>query len=719
MFQIWRRVSFFFALLAASSTYAQGGSQHTKRPITVSDGVAMTRWAGNGSFFGGDSGGHVAIFSPDGKRFVMVLRKGNLKQNTNDFSLLLYQSADALGAPKPRIVLKMSSSSKRDAIRQVRWLADNDTLFFLGENPGEVSQLFSFQIGARMLKKLTNHPTSIVNYDIARSGRTIAFMAEPSPPKIEGKEGSPSREIVIEGQDLDRIVAGDYSLPEGNKVFWQIAGSPPHAVQATRDYSPGWGPILLSPDGRYLVFSAGLPNNRVPAEWAGYGDDRLRHILSAKVSDRATSILQQYLRFDSKNGSTEVLINSPIVGDYAASWSKDSQSIFLWSSYLPLDVTDLTERKARSQTKYPVEVKLSSREYRKVAKEEVPAKQPQTPPIEVTLEQDVNTPPKLYVSDPKSHEKVLLLDLNPQFEDLQLGRVETIEWEVSGAKVIGGLYLPPNYQPGKRYPLVIQTHGFMPTEFSMDGRSEWSSGFAARPLAARGVLVLQTGNFKEREKDHDRIGNDRNLGATVEESFKDFNALLYEEAIDLLDRMGMIDRSRVGIVGFSRTVCFVAYTLTHSKYRFAAASLVDGIACGYLDELSNPRGAWDYNALNGGVAPFGEGLKLWLKSSPGFNLDKVETPMRLVALGNSSALQLWEWYVGLSLEKKPVEFVLISDATHLYGKAAECMLKQQGLVDWFAFWLTDEEDPDPAKVEQYSRWRRLRMARVGPSPVQY
>jgi hypothetical protein len=31
-----------------------------------------------------------------------------------------------------------------------------------------------------------------------------------------------------------------------------------------------------------------------------------------------------------------------------------------------------------------------------------------------------------------------------------------------------------------------------------------------------------------------------------------------------------------------------------------------------------------------------------------------------------------------------------------------------GSVDWFPFWLLDYEDPDPAKKEQYERWRGLR-----------
>ena len=39
------------------------------------------------------------------------------------------------------------------------------------------------------------------------------------------------------------------------------------------------------------------------------------------------------------------------------------------------------------------------------------------------------------------------------------------------------------------------------------------------------------------------------------------------------------------------------------------------------------------------------------------------------------------------------------------------MTSQQGNVDWFCFWIKGEEDPDPAKAEQYKRWRELRSLR--------
>jgi dienelactone hydrolase len=67
--------------------------------------------------------------------------------------------------------------------------------------------------------------------------------------------------------------------------------------------------------------------------------------------------------------------------------------------------------------------------------------------------------------------------------------------------------------------------------------------------------------------------------------------------IDYLDTQAVIAPESVGIVGFSRTVCYVAYTLTHSKRSFAAASFIDGIDCGYFQEIAYPDTSWDQSDL--------------------------------------------------------------------------------------------------------------------------
>jgi hypothetical protein len=42
---------------------------------------------------------------------------------------------------------------------------------------------------------------------------------------------------------------------------------------------------------------------------------------------------------------------------------------------------------------------------------------------------------------------------------------------------------------------------------------------------------------------------------------------------------------------------------------------------------------------------------------------------------------------------------------------AQRYLSQQMTVDWFCFWLKGLEEADPAKMEQYRRWRELRRLR--------
>jgi len=53
--------------------------------------------------------------------------------------------------------------------------------------------------------------------------------------------------------------------------------------------------------------------------------------------------------------------------------------------------------------------------------------------------------------------------------------------------------------------------------------------------------------------------------------------------------------------------------------------------------------------------------------------------------------------------------VLIGGNTpHILVQPAERYASQQSIVDWFDFWLNNHEEPDPAKTEQYARWRELR-----------
>src|SRR5260370_35176851 len=120
----------------------------------------------------------LAHYSPDGKAFIVILRRGNLEQNTNDFSLLLWKTDEIPYASTPQLLVTLSSSSNRDAIEDIRWLTDNETITFLGENPRDLHELYTFNIRTHTLQKLTSHPTNLISSLTNPKGAVIASVAK-------------------------------------------------------------------------------------------------------------------------------------------------------------------------------------------------------------------------------------------------------------------------------------------------------------------------------------------------------------------------------------------------------------------------------------------------------------------------------------------------------------------------------------------------------------
>ena len=713
--------------------------------VTVADAIEMRQWADRNYAAGGPSKGRVGIFSPDGKCFVVVLKKGNLNSNTNEFSIFLFDTKASSEPPKPQTLLTMSSSSNREGVKNVKWLADNETIVFLGENPGETPQIYSLDIRSMQLRKLTSHSSVIVAYDISRSGDQIVFEAHPpSIKKIDTPEVRRNG-IVITGGYPDDILTEDCDTGQntGSEQLY-VQGRDGIATQVeTNDFISDWEPLSVSPNGHFALVSVYLKD--VPQAWAEYQDEILHRYVLENRRISAYSSIRQYQLLDTSKKKLQPLLDAPVsFSTMGFTWVNDGQSLVVSGSYLPLDVADSEARKERTRLPFVAEVSLPDRQYLPITTRALIAQQwnsstgtlvlqepeeataalfayqkqglawHETPPgkasggitpPEVVLEEDLNTPPHLYLWDAGQKRKTLLLDLNPQFCRLSFGRVEEIRWKATdGHEVVGGLYLPPDYEPGVRYPLVIQTHGFNKDKFWIDG--PFSSAFAAQPLAAKGIVVLQVGGSAQ-------TGQGKNVTGTPEEGPREMAA--YEGAIDHLDRRGLIDRDRVGITGFSRTVFKVGYTLTHSKYHFAAATLADGFEGGYVNYVLF-QGV-DSVGVNGGL-PSGASLDLWLKNAPGFNLDRVTAPVRIEEYAYGSLLGGWEWFSGLSFRAKPVELIWIPFGTHLLVKPWERLVSQRGNVDWFDYWLQGRSDPDPAKRQQYQRWEAMRaqFSRMNQDP---
>lgn len=705
-----------------------------KRPVAVSDGVGMTRIAGRHAVLhlGGSLSEHFATFSPDGKRFVIVTKKGNLGQNTNDYSLLLYESGSVFGHPQPKPLVTFASSSNREGINDVSWL-DNHTVLFLGERPAEMTQLYSVNCNSIKISRLTKHRTNLLEYSVAHDEKEIVYVAEAPVTALPDKDGLRNG-LYISSELLSDVLAGHSATNQSELFAMRGIRELGKRLEAPNRFQGA--PLALSPDGKYLVVVENV--TEIPPGWNEYRDQQgyLARVFRLHIPSGAPTWIRRYNLIDVETGKSRLLLNAPVkhwTGSEAL-WLTDSRSVILTGVYLPLNVSEPAERTAREKSAFVVEVKIPSLETIKITdrnletikwypqthilelgKRESASTQaacyeqeqsgwefvnsgcPAPTEPEILAEQDLNTPPRVVALNPRTGQKATLLDLNPQFKSLVFGKVEIVKWTAGhGKELQGGLYLPPDYVAGERYPLVIQTHGFDPRQFWIDG--PFSTANAAQPLAVKGIVVLQVPD-----------SHDLNVSGTPDEAPGMMEA--YERAIDYLDSRGIIDPSRVGLIGFSHTCWFVKYTLTHSKYHFAAAVVADGIDGGYFQYLAFANQAqltesFMENVI--GARPFGEGLSLWVQRSPGFLLDKVQAPILIQAIGGASLLGEWEWFAGLSRLKKPVDLVYIPTGSHVLQKPWDRIASQQGDVDWFCFWLKGEEDSSPAKAGEYIRWNRLR-----------
>lgn len=479
-------------------------------------------------------------------------------------------------------------------------------------------------------------------------------------------------------------------------------------------------------------------------------------------ADDAPIFVNQFFLVDLKTGATRPLLDAPI-GDSSptatVTWSADDERVLVAPTYLPLAGADKTELEHRRRVPAVAEVLVSSGRVRRVTNltdwlvtgepasvvrlerladgsvvvqrrvgwpgRTLPAQRvrlvgdtwgvdPRKIPerrttrevdVEFLLVQDLNTLPEIGARDRRSGKMRILTDLNPELRDVTFGHVELFRWRDRLSRDhIGGLVRPPGYEAGKRYPVVIQTYGFHSDNFLLDGPPlRGRAVFAAQALASKGMFVLQM----PREEVSAQVGPEGPYEDTGE--MPRFNAML-EAAIDALDARGLVDRDRVGLTGFSRSTTQVFGTLTFSKYPIAASVVGDGSAItpyGYVADYA----AGSFMATSEreiGAPPWGDGMKLWLERSPAFHYDRIRTPLRLEMYGRWADAR-WDTYVMLKRFRRPVELIHIPDGIHILTAPHGVHTSQQGSVDWYAFWLKGEEDPNPAKAEQYVRWRKLRL----------
>ena len=609
--------------------------------------------------------------SPDGRRVAFTVNETNWEDNAFETEIFL---AAADGAPVQLTRGKKSSMSPA-------WSPDGRWLAFVSDR-SDKRQLYLIRPDGGEARPLTNMEEGVGAFAWSPDGKSIAFtMTEP---KSEAQKERDKKYGEFELVDQDyrmtnlhvipvdpaarepatprRITSGKFTVgafswsPDGRFIAFDHRPDPSAANSGMADISivtvadasvralvtqqgPDARPVW-SPDGTRIAFSSAMAN---PSFF--YTNNRI-----AVVPVTGGSIRALALDFDEQ---PQIIDWSPS-GIFFAGLEKISSRLYR------LDPDSGRFTALTPATGAAAGGVSFSRDYSTVA----------------FTSGDGSSFPEVYVApiaslaNPKK-----LTSFADQIESWKVGTREMIAWKsTDGTLIEGVLHKPADFQPGRKYPLLVIVHGG-PTGISRPSRVA-GGVYPIEQWLGKGALILEPnyrGSAGYGEKF--RSLNVRNLGVG--------DAWDVLSGVDHLVAQGLADKERMGIMGWSQGGYISAFLATHERQVFKAISVGAGI--------SN----WMTYYVNTDIHPFTrQYLKatpwddpaIYARTSPMTYIKQAKTPT-LIQHGEFDARvptpNAYELYQGLQDVGVPVKLIIYKGFGHGLNKPKAQRASMEHNWEWF------------------------------------
>jgi dipeptidyl aminopeptidase/acylaminoacyl peptidase len=256
------------------------------------------------------------------------------------------------------------------------------------------------------------------------------------------------------------------------------------------------------------------------------------------------------------------------------------------------------------------------------------------------------------------------------------GQVKSLYWSNEGFNLQGWLMYPRDFDPGKKYPLVVQVHG---GPGAMAGSAWPGPGSFGVPLSAEGYFVFfpnPRGSFGEGE-------------AFTRANVKDFGGGDFRDilaGVDQVIKQAPVDPHHLGITGWSYGGYMTMWAVTQTD-RFAAAVAGAGIA--------NFQSYYGENQIDEWMIPFfGASVYddpgVYAKSSPITYIRQAKTPT-LVLVGDSDGEcptpQSYEFWHALKTIGTKTELVVYEHEGHSFANPQHLRDRAQRVAAWFDQYL--------------------------------
>jgi dipeptidyl aminopeptidase/acylaminoacyl peptidase len=630
------------------------GARAASRPIGLTDFRMLLRIAS-------------PRFSPDGRRIAFLTVRSDFVHDRYDATLRVIPTAG--GKPR-RIVVGMRS------LEMPRWSPDGRTLAFLAKVGGRKSQIYTVPAAGGTPTELGDAPNGVQQYAWSPDGSTIAYVTPDDSP-LSAKDRRTHH-------DLFTIHDDDYLIdrPPVPSHIWLLSVKTGKARQLTYgstsvlENAPPFGGGISAPswsaDGRWIVYTrqadaydSDSDRTTVVAVNVASGEE---HPLTAEHSyeyvprfaPRGDQVAYLYLHGPGAVSDMDLFSTSPQGGgarDVSADLDRNLLPDFAW---LPGGggVVAMADDHIRSK------LYLQPLRGKGHALDLGPLN-----PLAVTASADgalavvadnATQAPELYLLRTPESAPVRLTHLNAGLAAYAYPNSVEVQWKAPGGERNDGILTYPNgYRPGRRYPLVVYSHGG-PEAASIEGFDTGEIGPLRDLFAARGYLV-----FEPNYRGSDNLGN-AHEHAIYRDPGKGPDSDVIS-GIRMLERKGIVDSSRIAAVGHSYGGYMTAWLISHQHF-WRCAVVADG-AVDWTEEYELSAAgnlAWTRDSLGGG--PWDkQSARLYRTGSPITYAGDITTPTLILSGTDDTTVPITEsfaLYHALASRGIPVRFIGIPGAHH-------------------------------------------------------
>jgi dipeptidyl aminopeptidase/acylaminoacyl peptidase len=626
--------------------------------------------------------------SPDGSRVLFV--RSEIKEWKDNKRVSTIWIANADGSSQYQFL-----GSDKD--RSPQWAPDGSQVAFLStrgasENDKDAGpQIWVIAARGGEASQLSEHKGKIQSFEWAPDGSRIFFLAEQAQSEREKAAEKAGEDAIYVDEAANGQERGRYS------EMWEIALADRKSRQVSR------GQLLIdsfkpSPDGRriavvhrpdarrntqYLaevaVIDAGsgtltnLTKNEAPESRVAWSPDGMR-VTYVAPSDKTWELASDRLWVVPVAGGVPTRVSGDFDGDVGSYfWAPDGTSIFVGGTQrarggvFQIDVASGKVRTVVSGDWNGTMESMSADRRRGVLVSSTPA-----------------SPADVMAVDAASGQLTRVTHANPQAAAFVTSQFRAMTWtSTDGLPVEGMLWLPSDYKPGTKLPLLLSIHG--------GPAGVWTTAFRGinHVYTSLGWAVLEP-NVRGSSSYGDALlrGNMQDIGGG------DYQDLM--SGVDKLIADGIADPDRLAVRGWSYGGILGGWTITQTN-RFKAASLgamVSDWSSEYAMGFNHDVRLW---YIGGTPWDNPEGFR---QKSAATHVAKVRTPTIIIHGENDTTDTIGQsmiFYQGLKDRGIPARFIRFPREPHGFREPAHQRIRDAEEISWLMKYTLGKEWKAPER----------------------